>query len=195
MHATELSEFLSKALDIKRGTVVHYAKTLREAALLTRGKQGRYAGAEMTPSDAINLTLALLLEHGRGECIASNVKRARELPVEKLTQLPPVLGDRLTCLSAATAGEAFDALIDDIRSERIGAWSAGEDLKLSVTMEARGHSVIFSLSAEQGSDLRRAAMLIFAKQGNDESRPRFMERNITINRALFVLLAAKLGAP
>src|SRR5262245_21082539 len=145
MRATELSHFLGDTLDIKEGTVTHYAKSLREAALLTKGKQGRYAGAVMTNSDVANLALALVLDHRRGESIAANVRKARKLPLEKLILLPPALGPDISCFSATTAGAALDALVDDFRHGRVIAWAADEEWELSVTIEARGRSVIIAL--------------------------------------------------
>jgi hypothetical protein len=48
----------------KPGTVVDRGKALRAARMLSRGKQGPGRGAILTNTDATNLLLATLIDHG-----------------------------------------------------------------------------------------------------------------------------------
>src|SRR5689334_6047303 len=104
MNAIELNDFLAAPFGVKPGTAYDMVKALRKAKLMSTGRQGPDGAAAMDNPDAVNLKLALALEHGRGESIPDNVVRARALAVQPD---PPVIGARafahLGFMSAKTA--------------------------------------------------------------------------------------------
>jgi hypothetical protein len=185
----DLAEFLSAALGIKPGTAIDRAKELRAAGLLSVGKQGT-AGARMTSPDAVNLLLANLIEHQRGDSVAENVKRVCALyHNERPIAVPADFTRELPFFRGVTAGEGLERLLEDFRAGRIKVWAAGEPYELKISFDTRGDSVFFSLSS--GDDI---AIARYARQGHAERR-RSVERQVTIDGKVFEDLAEALGPP
>jgi hypothetical protein len=191
MQSGALASFLSNTLQIKTGTVLDYGKLLRAADLLNKGNRGRYAGARMTTSDAINWLIALVLDHQRGDDVAGNVRRVRGLSHdEPPTILPPGFTTGLTGFNAATAGKALENLLDDIRAGRMDSWAAGEKYKLAASFESRGQSVFLSIQRDNQRGIQS-----FTAPGYAKRSQALIERNVTIYHELFLQLAEKLGPP
>jgi hypothetical protein len=189
----DLAEFLSTALEIKLGTVADRAKELRAAGLLSVGKQGT-AGARMTDRDAINLLLANLIEHQRGDSVAENVKRACGLYHNDRPLIVPADFTRdLPFFRGVTAGEGLELLLEDFRAGRIEAWAAGEPYELKISFDARGDSVVFSLSKSKQETVRSA--LAGYTRRRPAKRRRFVDRQVTIDGKVFEDLAEALGPP
>jgi hypothetical protein len=182
---SNLAEFVSSLLDIKSGTVIDRGKELRAEGFIGVGRQGT-VGAQMTSRDATNLMLACVIEHKRGESVAANVKRVRELPGDgESMELPSGFTRGLEFYNAPTAGTAIEALLDDMRSGRIADWSNHEHYTFSVTLESRGDTVFIALTKD-----KRHALCGFGKR-----RPQMVERQVTINASLIMRLAEALGPP
>jgi hypothetical protein len=196
MHSTDLANFLSAALEIPTGTVLDRAKTLRASDLLTCGKQGRFARANLTSADAVNSLIANTIDRQRGESVADAVQRVRALrPDSPPLELPQGLTRGLSFFHADNAGAALESLIDDMRSGRLAEWAAGEPYTLAVTFDARGASVFASLDLPKRYELDfRNAICGFAQPGFAE-RVRQVERNITVGGDVFERLADALGPP
>lgn len=194
MLASELAEFIADTLNLPCGTVLDRAKALRAAGLLSKGRQGPDRGAAMTSTDAINVLLAAVLEHKRGDDVASNVRRARMLPAAGETlAIPGGFAIGLAVFEAPAAGTALDALLDDLRTARFATWAGGESYRLTVAIENRGDLVFLALDKPKRDELDvRSAMHAFAAP---DRRPPAVERQTTISGEIFAKLAAALGPP
>ena len=194
MLSGELAAFIGDNFDIPTGSVLDRAKPLRDAELLSKNGHGPRSGARMTNADAVNSILANVLDHKRGENIATAVRRVRALrPDESLSELPIGFSRGLACFEARSAGTALDALLADIRTGRLATWANGERYELQVTLDSRGQSVLFSLTKPQRHALDyRSAIQGFATPAF-LNRTKLVERTITIGGDVFLKLAAALG--
>lgn len=192
MFASELADFLSSALNVKNGTVYNRVKDLRAAGLLTVGKQGPHAGARMTSADAINLVLANLLDHERGDKVAENVRRVRNLPIAEFIELPAGLTDGLSCCVAKTTGDALDSLLNDLRMGTFDRWSAGEAASGTIQFDSSGLQFLFLITKPKRWDLDfRSATIAFGPRLDKWLLRRF----VNLDFDLFRQLAEALGPP
>jgi len=191
MLATELTPLIGNIVESKPGTAADRAKSLRASGLLSRGKQGPYGGAHMTDTDAVNLLLANLLDHARGESVAANVARVRRLPTDDgpALEIPSGLTHGLECFLATQAGPALDALLADIRSGRFAAWIAGDSYELRVTIDSGGGSVFISLVKPE----RRERAIYGFASAERRKRKQLIQRSITIDGNAFVQIATQMG--
>jgi hypothetical protein len=188
-----LTRELAPHFDTKQGTGVERGKALRQGGLLSRGKRGR--GVDMTSSDTVNLLLALALDHQRGDNVACNVRRVRNLPREQEFELPAGFTTSLIFFEAPTAGSALDGIFDDMRNGLFAAWTSDEKWDLKLSVDARGQYVTVTLSKEKrhATDVRDA-IVSFARPDNDRTRT-LVERQTIIRGELIADIAAKLGPP
>ena len=194
MLASELAEFIADTLDLPCGTVLDRAKALRAAGLLSKGRQGPDRGAAMTSADAINLLLANVLDHKRGDSAATAVHRVRALQAQGAALvMPEAFAKGLAAFETHWAGAALDCLLDDLRTARFAAWAGGESYRLTVAIENRGDLVFFALDKPKRDEMDvRSAMHAFAAP---DRRPPLIERQTTIEGEIFRQLAAALGPP
>src|SRR5947207_443422 len=122
MHLAQLAAHLSPPFCTPVGTIVDAAKALRRGAMLSVGRQGPYSGARMSNTDVVNLLLALVIDHKRGDSIAENVQRVRDAPLEHDSRLfVPTFAEKLALAGAKTLGAALDGMLDDMRRGRYAA--------------------------------------------------------------------------
>lgn len=193
----ELAHHLSMTFDRKIGTVLEFAKSLRPAGLLSSNGRGPTASARMSAPDFVNWTLALLVEHKRGESIAANVQRVRALPLEAVTQMGRSHTERLKYLNARTFGDALDALIVDMQSGRFEDFNADpgwQPATLNVMLDSQHDNANVSLWRHSGpignERLPEQHSLFFNKTG-PASYPIFRQVNLT--DAIFRDAAIALG--
>ena len=109
MQSGPFAQNLGETLETPAGTCLDYARPLRAAGMLSKSGRGPRSGAHMTTHDAVNWTLALILDHRRGESIAENVRRFRQLlPDNRPIEKPTGFDTGLTFFSAPNAGAALD---------------------------------------------------------------------------------------
>jgi hypothetical protein len=107
MLSGELIDRTRTNFEMARSTVRLRAEQIRPNLFSVNGR-GPRSGARMTNADAVNLMLAVVLEHGRGEDVAENVRRVRALPPEGVTSMPEHFARPLACVHEPTAGEALE---------------------------------------------------------------------------------------
>jgi hypothetical protein len=175
------------AFNIPPGTVAERAKALSAAGMLSVGKQGPHGlGARMSIRDAVNLTLACMLEHQRNESVAENVKRVRDLRSDgKPSSSPPGFVPDLPFFTADTAGAAIESLWDSAGTGHIIRWANRERLGFNVTVESRGESVVLDLTHKH----------IVAVCEFGERRLHSVERETRITFGFIMRLASALGLP
>jgi hypothetical protein len=149
----------------------------------------------MTSSDTVNLLLALALDHQRGDNVAYNVRRVRNLPREQGFQLPAGFTTSLIFFESPTAGNALDGIFDDLRNGLFAAWTNDEKWDLKLSVDVRGQYVTVTLSKEKrhATDVRNA-IVSFGRPDNDRTR-QLVERQTIIRGELIADIAAKLGPP
>jgi len=190
MQSGQYVDLLNRILDVPIGTILDYGKALRSEGLLRKAGHGPRGGVHLSSGDATNWLLALALDHRRGECIAENVRRVRGLyHNEPPIELPAGLTLGLTFFRAATAGEAIERLLDDIRTGRLTTWAANEPYKLDVAVESRGRFVSCALRRTQQ---RADAISSYRLPGFAKERC-LVQRQVTLDCEVFEQIARKLG--
>jgi hypothetical protein len=189
----ELADVLGAIVNVPAGTLLRQARPLRKAGLLTKGKRGGNEPAAMSSRDAVNLILVSLIDHRYATLFADDVQRVRDLPLDKLLEFPPGYAVPLRFASARTAGEALDAIVDDMRCVSWQKFCDGKKTRLTVTCDTAGRTLFISLIAEPepGSNFT-STQVSFNHQARSACE-RGIERNVTIPGEVLSRLAAALG--
>jgi hypothetical protein len=154
MNAQALSDHIGRQLEIPPGTVADRGKALRAADMLTVGVQGPGRGADMTARDAVNLVLANVLDHRRGDDVAAKVQHLRATPIlaPMFTEAGRAIGDGrriarfagvLGFTLAETLGDALDALVRDMQTGAFAKWAGDELYHLTLELVSDGYAQIY----------------------------------------------------
>jgi hypothetical protein len=188
------AEMLGSDLSLTQTTMLRLAKKLRAGKLFSRGRQGP-GSVPLTSRDAVSLLLVGVLDHRYGTDFAADVRHVRSLPVDKLIERPRGFTKPLTFARAATAGEALDAIIDDMRIGRWAMWCAGKACDLCVALDASGKSVTFTLSAPKRTKTDSGNAILTFNGPDFAKRPKAVERQVSIPGEVLLRLATALGPP
>ena len=187
----DLSTHLANTLQISPDAITGRARKLRDAGLLSKGKQGRYAGATMTDSDGANLLLASVVDPPYGADVAGTVARMRALPFTQLIGRDD-FADTLKFMRARTFGEALEALLGDLRSD---AWrfliqGGTYPLHINCSIDTGNADVMIGLSRVRM--IEGTAGWIY-RDGPPHSATVF--RHVYLRDDVFLNLAEALGPP
>lgn len=190
MKTGESNTFLSSTFERPVGTVADYVADLQANNLFSRGMRGRYGGADLTDTDIINGMLAIAIDHPRGDTPSESVKRARALKLDKEpTVLTPGFTKGLKCFHSATAGEALDNLIFDLRNWHFALWSHGDPWALTVSLDSKGEDLYITLSK---TERQEHAAQTFTSPAF-ASRQHLVDRRVVIDGKVFEHFAKAIG--
>jgi hypothetical protein len=190
MHLDQFAARLGAAIDIPAATIVNRARRLRDAKLFSKGVQGR--GAHVSSADAVNLTLAGLIEHRYGADVVANVRRIRSLPLAEVSGIPDGFASCLSFTKGTVLADALVGLLDDIRSGLFRRFESQSffPLQLSFFLDAdngeAGLSLYLSRMSEGGGSWSYRTA---------EPHRRTTWRHVNVRGELFFDLAEALGPP
>jgi len=198
MKRFSLMQIVAELTSCPEGTVRTRFDDLLVDSLISKGSRGRNGGVEMTPTDRVNLLLAVAVEHPRGETIGESLRRIRSLEMRAVR-----LTDRHsdTFEQAARGGFDFvaglnigpldrlgnvlDSILQDMQTGAFDRWAAGDEIKITLDFYQKGHAAFLVLDRPSGRGV------FFAFGADEDFRPSEtgVERIARMNRWVFERLA------
>jgi hypothetical protein len=182
------------------GTVGTRFDDLLSDGLASKGTRGRNGGAEMTPTDRVNLLLAVAIDHPRGETIGEAVRRIRSLEMHavRLTHGLDISVEQgirggfdfvagLNVGALDRLGAVLDGIVQNMQTGAFALWAAGDEITLTIDFYAKGRAAMLVLDRPDGRGV------YFAFGVDEEFRPSEMgvDRFTRMHRHVFERLAAE----
>ena len=197
MRRTQLMETVAVLTNCPLGTVGTRFDDLLSDGLASKGTRGRNGGAEMTPTDRVNLLLGVAIDHPRGETIGEAVRRIRSLEMHavRLTHGLDISVEQgirggfdfvagLNIGPLDRLGAVLDGIVQNMQTGAFARWAAGEQITLTLDFHAKGRAAMLVLD-------RPAGGVYFAFGVDEEFRPSEMgvDRFTRMHRYVFERLA------
>jgi hypothetical protein len=187
------TDFLHQHFGHGRGTVVERFRTLQQNGFAEKEGRGIHAAARTSASTAVNGILAEAISHRRGDDVAANVRRARNLRLCDAVVLPPGFPeDSITVQTAKSAGKGLEQFLLDWRPDSfLDEMSRTHDVRSSAHLSDDGASVLISIDVRKNpaSQLLHAGVWTF---GPKLEKAPLVKRSVTIDGTLFRDLARSL---
>lgn len=205
MRTVKAQNFFSESFEVPQKTVAGRIATLQADGLVTKGKPGRYGGADLAESDMVNIAFSLACDFPYGADIGAEVRRLRDLSVStayttKSMEVDPrdveanaraahEFCSGLAIFHTRTFGNALDSLIRDFRKGSYAQWARHEGF---LGTEIRDNGASASIFIDRGTLAKSATF----NYGNINAHPRrFWMRTMRLHHEFFSTIAQELGPP